>query len=155
MVERQDDMRQTTTPNASWQERAAQIVATAPNPDWKKSGWTLLMEPPVETPLFFFDANNGYKEKQFGTAEVVFCKWDKADGTFIGFAVAVYDGRILESCPVIDRTGTFDAESRQHAYHSVARHIEHRRCPKCGKFDTKKFGRRVVSCKCGYRDSMI
>lgn len=147
-------MKRKTTSNISWQDRAAQIVATAPNTDWQKSDFTMIPGEPVDVPLTRYNPENGYKREQFGTAKMMFFRWNQPDGSFIGFGVAVYND-ILEATPVINGKGVWTDESREHACNGVARHIENRICPKCSKVDTIKFGRRVISCRCGYRESAI
>jgi hypothetical protein len=151
-------MKQTTavmpTTPASWISCAAKIVQNAPNRDWQKSTFSLIPGEPVDVKLIRYNPKNGYKAEQFGTAKMMFFKWDKPEGSFIGFGVAVYN-TILEATPVINLNGEWTDESRQHACNGIARHIENRVCPKCGKFDTIKFGRRVISCRCGFRESAI
>ena len=148
-------MRQQTTPNASWQNRAEQIVKGAPNRDWQKSSFTMIPGEPVDVPLIRYNPANNYKAEQFGTAKMMFFKWNTVEGSFIGFGVAAYDGKILESIPVINLKGEWTDESRSHAVNGIARHIENRICPKCSKFDTIKYGRRVISCRCGFRESAL
>lgn len=139
-----------TTP-ASWLSVAAKVVQTAPNRDWQKSTFSLMPGNPVDVPLERSYSENGYKPESIGNAKMMFFKWDNPEGSFIGFGVAVY-GTLVEAVPVI---GKWTDESRHHACCGVARHIENRICPKCRKSDTLRYNRRNVSCRCGFRESLI
>jgi hypothetical protein len=140
--------------DASWLSCAAKIVQNAPNKDWQKSTFSIIPGEPVDVKLTRYNPANGYKLEEIGTAKMMFFKWDKPEGSFIGFGVAVYE-TILESIPVINLKGEWTDDSRSRAQSAISRHIENRICPKCQKFDTIKYGRRVISCRCGFRESAI
>jgi len=144
-----------TSADETWAERAAKKVANAPNPDWHKSGYVELSKV-YDVPLqgWMWTAD-GYKEKYIGTGKAKVFGWLKADGSFVGFLVSVFEN-VLEAVPVINLDGKLTDESIQRAIAGVRCDILRRYCPNCGKFDKLRYSRTTVRCTgCGHRESTL
>jgi len=142
-----------STPKMTWLQKAAVIVASAPNEDWRMSTYTELPGE-VDIPLTQPDINDGYKDKQFGVGKGVFFQWDDhEENFFLGFLVAEFDG-VLEAVPVTNRKREWSEETKATAIYSVGNYITNRRCPKCAKFDKLHWTRNAVTCKnCRFKES--